>query len=61
MSAPPAKGGFVILDCESYMDEMKRIILNVDTYSVLPSNPTFKFKKDLQTIVDRGYQTKNLN
>lgn len=38
-------GGTVILDHDSFNDEMNRILSDKDTYCPLPSNPTYKYKK----------------
>lgn len=47
-------GGIVILDQESYTEEMYRILSDVGTFSVMLGNPTCKFKKELQFIIEES-------
>lgn len=54
-------GGIVILDRKDYMQEMHRIVGDVDTYTTLPSNPNDKYKGILEKILNRGFDLNILN
>lgn len=43
------------------MGEMRRILSDADTYIPLAHNPTAKFKKELTTIVEAGFNKLLLN
>lgn len=48
-------GGIVVLDKTDYVSEMHRILSDHDTYRELPHDPTFKFKQELITLVQKGF------
>lgn len=54
-------GGVVILDKSKYLEEMHRLLSDRTTYSPLACNPTTKFKRELQNLINRGYQQGILN
>lgn len=54
-------GGIVILDRKDYMQEMYRIIGDVETYTPLPSNPNDRYKGILEKIVMKGFDCDILN
>lgn len=59
---PADKGGaIVILDKDSYNNEMQRILSDADTYLPLQSDPTLSFKRELKGLIDKGYNMGILN
>lgn len=40
---------------------MTRLLSDRDTYLPLASNPTIKFKKELQALIDKGFEQGILN
>lgn len=54
-------GGIVVLDKDTYIQEMKRLLDDHTTYSLLPGDPTSNYKKALIEIVDKGFALNILN
>ena len=47
-------GGIVILDRADYLREMHNIVDDANTYSILPSDPKNRYKRELEKLVERG-------
>lgn len=54
-------GGIVLLDKTDYMNEMYHILSDHDTYKGLPNNPTSKYKKELNSLISKGFESLILN
>lgn len=49
-------GGIAVLDKMAYVDEMNRILSDVDTYIPLHNDLTTKYKKELAKIIDSNFR-----
>lgn len=54
-------GGIIVMNKSDYISEMPRILSDQDTYAELPSNPTNGYKRDLTTLVKKGFDRQILN
>lgn len=52
---PADKGGAIVMDHDSYNNEILRILSDTNTYSSLPSDPTSDFKRELRVLIEKGY------
>lgn len=59
---PANKGGaIVVLDQSDYVNEMHRKLSYQDTYKELSNNPTSAFKKELNQLILKGFNSHILN
>lgn len=49
-------GGIIIIDKKDYLTEMHRILGDVDTYTPLRSDPKVRYKKELEVLVQKGFE-----
>lgn len=54
-------GGIVILDKEAYTSEMRRILSDTETYLPLLYDPTAKYKRELEKLIDKGFSKDLIN
>lgn len=56
------KGGAIVIQSKvDYNEELNRQLNDTDTYQILPSNPTVRYKKELAKVIQKGSDKGLLN
>lgn len=55
------EGGIVVLNKSDYLHELDRILGDRATYTPLKSDPRIKYRKELERIVDHGFELGIIN
>lgn len=49
------------MDRVAYISEMKRILSDTDTYLPLPHDPTVRYNRELQKLIEKGFNEQLIN